>query len=207
MTDARAIRWALRGGAGLLLVGGMLTASMARSQQEEDEGETEAVEARGWRAPSVSPSYLQEPQEYCLTPEEMAVIELVRHRQWELEQREELLAVQEQAVRQMQQEVQAQVVQLEELRAAIADLLEEREAARREGGDALVKMVNQMKPVQAADVLSRMDPMLAAAVLQRVTARQAGRILGAMDPDLAADLGASLAMDPIESDRTEGETP
>ena len=205
MTDGRAIRWALRGGAGLLLVGGMLTASIARSQQEEDE--TEAIEERVRKAPTAPSSYLQEPQEYCLTPEEMAVIELVRHRQWELQQREELLAVQEQAVRQLQQEVQAQVVQLEELRVAIADLLEEREAARREGGDALVKMVNQMKPTQASEVLSRMDPMLAAAVLQRVTPRQAGRILGAMDPKLAAELGASLAMDPIASELSGGETP
>jgi len=203
VTERFAIRWAFRGAAGLLLIGGMLSASIARSQQEEDE----TVEESDRRVTIPSPSYLQEPQEFCLTSEEMAVIELVRHRQWELQQREELLAVQEQAVREMQQEVQAQVVRLEELREAIADLLEEREAARREGGDALVKMVNQMKPVQAAEVLSRMDPMLSAAVLQRVTARQAGRILGAMDPTLAAELGASLAMDPIATESTEGGTP
>jgi len=198
------LRWSFRVGAGLIVIGGMLTASMARSQQEDDE--VELIEESDARTPSPTPSYLQEPQEYCLTSEEMAVIELVRHRQWKLQQREELLAVQEQAVRQMQQEVSAQVVRLEELREAIADLLEEREAARREGGDALVKMVNQMKPVQAADVLSRMDPMLAAAVLQRVTPRQAGRILGSMEPGLAAELGASLALDPI-AEPNEGGTP
>lgn len=146
---------------------------------------------------------LAAPQEFCVTPEEMAVIELVQHRNWELQRREEILSVEEQAIRELLAEVRDDVKRLVELRNEIEALLEAREVARREGGDALVQMVNQMKPAAAAVMLSQMEPMLAAAILERLSPRQAGRILGAMEPAVAAALGGSLAVDPIQPETTE----
>jgi flagellar motility protein MotE (MotC chaperone) len=174
-------------------------AHLAWSQDEEgEEGEEDEEIAGDTETRKRAPAVAVEPVEYCVSPEEMAVIELVRHRHWELQQRDELLVVQEQAVRSLQQEIRAEVKRLAELRADIEELLKAREQARREGGDALVGMVNQMKAADAAEMLSRMDPLLAAAVLERLSPRQAGKILGAMDPSVAAALGGSLAMDPIE---------
>ena len=154
--------------------------------------------ARGQDSDNPSPPVAPSLDDNCLTPEEMAVVELVRRRHWELQQREEIVGVQEQAVRALQDEVRGEVVRLEMLREEIESLLQAREAARREGGDALVQMVNQMKAADAAEMLSRMEPMLAAAVLERITPRQAGKVLGNMDPEVAATLGASLALDPID---------
>lgn len=183
-----------------VLAVGALVARFAWSQSEE-ETVTEAP-----TAVSVHTN-LPEQTEYCVSPEEMAVIEKVRRRHWELQQREELLAVQELAVRDMHREIRQEVQRLGSLRTAIEDLLEARKTARREGGDALVRMVDQMKPAEAADMLSLMDPLLAAAVIERLSPRQAGRILGSMEPDTAAKLGGSLAIDPIEAVSQEGGTP
>ena len=194
-------RWRLLGLALPAALAVLLVAHLAWGQDEEAEEGDEEAEIEGSdesserkRAPAVIP----DPVEYCVSPEEMAILELVRHRHWELEQRDELLVVQEQAVRSTQQEIRAEVRRLEKLRKAIEELLLAREQARREGGDALVQMVNQMKAADAAQMLSRMDPLLAAAVLERLSPRQAGKILGSMDPDVAATLGGSLAMDDIE---------
>ena len=161
--------------------------------------------ARGQESAAPAAATLPSLDDNCLSPEEMAVVELVRRRHWELQQREEMVGVQEQAVRALQDDVREEVVRLEQLRDEIEILLEAREAARREGGDALVQMVNQMKPANAAEMLTRMEPMLASAVLERISPRQAGRILGNMPPEVAAILGASLALDPIERATEEGD--
>ncbi len=206
-------RWRLLGLALPAVLAVLFVAHLAWSQDEEaeegDEGDEEAeVEGTDDSDRKRAPAVVAAPVEYCVSPEEMAILELVGHRHWELQQRDELLVVQEQAVRSMQQEIRAEVRRLEQLRKAIEDLLLAREQARRDGGDALVQMVNQMKAADAAEMLSRMDPLLAAAVLERLSPRQAGKILGAMDPATAAMLGGSLAMDEIEEPAAnEGEGP
>ena len=195
-------RWRLLVLALAVLLVAMPVAHLAWSQDEEGdeaaEGDEDEEIAGDTGTRKRAPAIPVAPVEYCVSPEEMAVIELVRHRHWEQQQRNELLVVQEQAVRSLQDEIRAEVQRLDQLRTSIEDLLKAREQARREGGDALVQMVNQMKAADAAEMLSRMDPLLAAAVLERLSPRQAGKILGDMDPAVAAALGGSLAMDPIE---------
>ncbi len=143
----------------------------------------------------------------CLLPEELTVIELMASRSRELDQREELVLLQEQALMARQEEVQAEMERLQELRDEIEKLIDARAAARAEGADALVQMVNSMRSSDAAAMLSQMDTVLAAAVLERLSPRQAGRILGGMDPRIAAKLSASLAVDPIEVQPSSQEVP
>lgn len=143
----------------------------------------------------------------CLMPEELTVIELMASRSRELDQREELVLLQEQALMARQEEVQTEIARLQELRDEIEKLLDTRAAARAEGADALVQMVNSMRSSEAAAMLSQMDTVLAAAVLERLSPRQAGKILGGMDPRVAAQLSASLAVDPIEVSASSLEVP
>jgi len=134
----------------------------------------------------------------CLSPEELAVVELIYARHRELDQREELLVLQEQALEARRLEVQGEMTELRALRAELQTLIEKQAGARAERTEALVDMVNQMRPGDAAEMLTAMEPVLAAAVLQRLSPRQAGKTLGKMDPVLAADIGGSMAVDPIE---------
>ncbi len=131
----------------------------------------------------------------CLAPEDLVVVERVRARLRELDQREEMLVVREQAIDARHATVVEETRRLEELRAVVEEMLRRRDEARDEGLDALVKMVDQMKPADAAPMLTRMDRETAAALLERLGSRQAGKVLGAMSPDEAADLASLLAAD------------
>lgn len=60
--------------------------------------------------------------------------------------------------------------------------------------DVLAKALRGIKPDQAAPIVSRLDKRLAATVLQRMPPVDAGKILGAMKPDTAAELATQIAM-------------
>jgi hypothetical protein len=67
-----------------------------------------------------------------------------------------------------------------------------REAAS-EQIDSVSKAVKGMKPEQAAAVVARLDRGLAAEILRRMKATDAGAILGLLKPDLAAELATEIA--------------
>lgn len=169
----------------VLLLGIAVPGSLARSQQEEAEGPKASLENPAYDATQ------------CLEPEELMVVELVRSRNRELDQREELLVLREQALMGHKVEVRKEIEHLEALRLEIESLLQRRAEARAEGTAALVQMVNQMKPKDAAKMLELMETDVVVTVLEDLTPRQAGRILGAMPPAVAAELGSNLAIDPI----------
>ncbi len=173
-----------------LVLGMAIPGSLARSQQDEEE--TEGPQ------PSLDNPAYDETQ--CLEPEELLVVELVRSRHRELDQREELLVLREQALMVHKTEVRKEIEHLEALRLEIESLLQRRAEARAEGTAALVQMVNQMKPKDAAKMLELMETDVVVTVLEDLQPRQAGRILGAMPPAVAAELGSNLAIDPIAMD-------
>jgi len=55
-------------------------------------------------------------------------------------------------------------------------------------GARLARLYEGMRPKEAADVLQRLEPPLAAALLARMRERQAAKVLGAMSPAAAAEL-------------------
>ncbi len=60
--------------------------------------------------------------------------------------------------------------------------------------DILAKALRGIKPAEAAPIVSRLDKRLAANVLQRMPPADAGKIMGAMKPDNAAELATQIAM-------------
>jgi flagellar motility protein MotE (MotC chaperone) len=74
-------------------------------------------------------------------------------------------------------------------------------AAEGEGGkkvpaplDVVAKAMRGMKPDQAAPIVAHMDRKLAADVLQRMPSADAGKVMGLLKPELAAELAAEIAM-------------
>ena len=59
--------------------------------------------------------------------------------------------------------------------------------------DNLAKAMRGMKPEQAAPIISRVDRKLAADVLLRMPATDAGKVLGVCKPEVAAELAAEIA--------------
>lgn len=69
-----------------------------------------------------------------------------------------------------------------------------REAAAGEQMDSVSKAMKGMKPEQAAAVIARLDRVLAAEILRRMKASDAGAILGLLKPELAAELATEIAL-------------
>jgi flagellar motility protein MotE (MotC chaperone) len=60
--------------------------------------------------------------------------------------------------------------------------------------DSVSKAMKGMKPEQAAAVIARLDRALAAEILRRMKATDAGAVLGLLKPELAADLATEIAI-------------
>ncbi|HXI54867.1 MAG TPA: hypothetical protein VNO55_02325 [Polyangia bacterium] len=74
-------------------------------------------------------------------------------------------------------------------------------AAEGEGGkkvptpmDVVAKAMRGMKPEQAAPIVAHMDRKLAADILQRMPSADAGKVMGLLKPELAAELAAEIAL-------------
>jgi flagellar motility protein MotE (MotC chaperone) len=59
--------------------------------------------------------------------------------------------------------------------------------------DLLAKAMRGMKPEQAAPIVSRIEKKLAADILQRMPAADAGKVMAALKPETAAELTAEIA--------------
>ncbi|MEO5769961.1 MAG: hypothetical protein ABIS92_16525 [Polyangia bacterium] len=66
--------------------------------------------------------------------------------------------------------------------------------------DVLAKALRGIKPEQAAPIVTRLEKRLAATVLQRMPPVDAGKIMGAMKPDTAAELATQIAMRPLPAE-------
>jgi flagellar motility protein MotE (MotC chaperone) len=60
--------------------------------------------------------------------------------------------------------------------------------------DVVAKAMRGMKPEQAAPIVAHMDRKLAADVLQRMPSADAGKVMGLLKPELAAELAAEIAL-------------
>ena len=58
---------------------------------------------------------------------------------------------------------------------------------------ALVKAYSNMKPVQAAALLERMDESTAIIIISRMKSRVAGKVLGAMNTRIAKNISEKIA--------------
>jgi hypothetical protein len=58
----------------------------------------------------------------------------------------------------------------------------------------LARLYSGMRPRDAASIVEKLDPSLATEILTRIPDRQAARILGAMDPEIAARLTRGIGM-------------
>jgi flagellar motility protein MotE (MotC chaperone) len=97
----------------------------------------------------------------------------------------------------------ARLEALLEKRAATAPAASAGESSANAGGepakkvptslDGLAKAMRGMKPEQAAPIMSRLERKMAADVLVRMPATDAGKVLGQCKPEVAAELAAEIA--------------
>ena len=112
---------------------------------------------------------------------------LVRREKEELVSLRRAVAVQEQVLEEGRRELAAMIREIEDKQHVLS---EERERA----AVRLAKMYENMKPAQAAPILSALDMDILLDIMTRMKEREAARILANMDAGLAAQISTELSL-------------
>ncbi len=113
---------------------------------------------------------------------------LIRREKEELVTLRQAVAVQEQVLDEGRRELTAMILEIESKQRILGEG-RERSAIR------LAKMYENMKPAQAAPILSALDMDIILDILARMKEREAARILANMDTGLAARISTELSLE------------
>ena len=109
--------------------------------------------------------------------------------------------LQKQELEKLQTDVDERIAKLEERKVEYQDWLQRRNDFMKQAEAGLVDIFKTMKADAAAPQLQEVPPILAAAIIMKLPARQSGLILSEMDPKKAGMIAAimSSAADPKTS--------
>lgn len=124
--------------------------------------------------------------------DDAALMTEVARRNAELDSREHALRMREVQLAAASKLAAAQMAELERLRQSVQGLIVRESTASEQDITLLVGLYSNMKPAQAATVLSKLDASKAAEILQHLETRQAGPILAAMDSAAAVKVTEEL---------------
>lgn len=126
-------------------------------------------------------------------PAEIEHLTKIHEKTKELAAKEEELQRVEQELALQKVEIEKRMKELEEMRAKISSILEERVKVDSEKVDTLVQMYTNMKPVQAAKVIETIDEDLAIEILGRMKKKNAADIMNMIKPEKAQSFTEKLA--------------
>ncbi|MEO3384892.1 MotE family protein [Mesorhizobium sp. CAU 1741] len=107
--------------------------------------------------------------------------------------RDRRYALQQAELQTLQKDIDARIVTLEEKRLEYEEWLARRNDFLAKAEDNLVEIYSVMRPDAAAERLAEVDMELAAGILMKLKARQAGVILNEMESEAAATLTGIMA--------------
>ena len=115
--------------------------------------------------------------------------------------RDQRYLLQKQELEKLQADVDQRIAVLEQRRAEYEDWLTQRNAFMKQAEGNLVEIYKTMKADAAAPQLQEVNPLLAAAIIMKLPARQSSLILSEMEAEKAAMVAAimSSAADPNTS--------
>ncbi|GAB4387973.1 MAG: hypothetical protein Kow0025_04600 [Thermodesulfovibrionales bacterium] len=121
------------------------------------------------------------------------IVRMVEQKRGELALKEEELRKEEERLKALRADVDGRIARysalLEEIEKALGGL----KAAEDEELMHLVKTYEAMQPAEAAARLSILDEATAVRILASMKSKQAGRVMGAMEPGKAASLTKTMA--------------
>jgi flagellar motility protein MotE (MotC chaperone) len=129
----------------------------------------------------------------ALTPSEILVLQQLRERRAQLEERERALELRAALLETAEAELAARLVELEEIRAAIEGRLGDHDQGEEAKLASLVKIYETMKPKAAAVIFDRLDMAVLLQVVERMREPKASDVIARMDPVKAKQLTTELA--------------
>jgi flagellar motility protein MotE (MotC chaperone) len=128
-----------------------------------------------------------------LTMETSSVYKALRDKEKSLQRKERELARLEEDLHKQKQEIEKQLGDLSEMRRNISSKLETKITADQESIGKLVGVYSDMKPQNAALIMTQIDESLAVEVLGQMKKQNAAAILNFMQPDKAQKLSEKYA--------------
>lgn len=125
------------------------------------------------------------PDDTRISAEDLSHFDKLKQRKDELDMREKELAQLEEELQRQKVELDKRIAQLEEMRGQIAQVLKDRVEVDQEKVTKLVDLYSNMKPKQAADVISSINEDLAVEVLAKMKKKSAAEIMNLLPPDKA----------------------
>lgn len=130
---------------------------------------------------------------FSYTDEEVDVLQQLAKRREELDLRTRQLDEREALVQAAEQRMEQKMAELKALQAVLEDLLKKRSDEEEAELKSLVKMYENMKPKDAAQVFEEMDMDVLLDVVERMNERKAAPILALVTPTRAKEITFELA--------------
>jgi flagellar motility protein MotE (MotC chaperone) len=124
---------------------------------------------------------------------EVEILQDLAKRRDELDKREQQIGQREALLKAAGVEVDRKIAELNKLRSELEDLLNKQKTAEDERINSLVKIYENMKPKDAANIFNTLDMEVLLPVIAKISERKASPILAAMDPDKAREVTIKLA--------------
>ncbi|MCL6620860.1 MAG: hypothetical protein K6T55_02055 [Syntrophobacterales bacterium] len=122
----------------------------------------------------------------------LRVASLLHRERQSLSAREAAVALREEQLRQVRQEVEQRLRELQALQSRILEAIEEEKRIKGEHQRHLAATLEAMPPDKAGKLLEKMDEDIAVQLLRRLKGKEAGAILTCLAPDKAARLSQRL---------------
>ncbi len=171
----------------------LVTSPLLVGAGEEEAAEEEGAEERDGPLPPLPWDRPKQGEEKCFA-EEITMLRDLRGRSVELDRREAALAEREVALTALEAEAAARLDELDAVRGEILELLGREQVATADRVRTLAKMVDTMKPREAATLLAGMERDVAILVLRKLKPKQAGKVLGSMPPEIAQEIGDRMTV-------------
>lgn len=128
-----------------------------------------------------------------LTMKNASVYEALKNKQLELDKKERRLARLEEDLQKQKDEIEKQLKELMSIRRNISSKLDKKVTADKESVEKLVGVYSNMKPQNAATIISQLDEDLAIKILGKMKKQVAGAILNYVQPAKAQVLSEKYA--------------
>lgn len=125
--------------------------------------------------------------------EEVKVLQSLSKRREQLNQRERDLEQREKLLQAAEKKVDEKIVELDNLKKNLEELLDKQQKVQNERVMQLVKIYENMKPKDAASIFNEMQFDVLLEIIDKMSTRKVAPILAAMDPVRARDISARLA--------------
>jgi flagellar motility protein MotE (MotC chaperone) len=153
-----------------------------------------AADVRVAQAPVVPSAAPSAPSAQAQTKGEAEVLQHLSERRAALDERERDLAMREQLIGVTEKRVEERLADLKGLEERLNALFAKRDEAEEAQLALLVKMYENMKPVEAARIFNKLDRQVLLTVASRMKPAKVGPVMAAMEPSRAQDLTVMLAL-------------